>query len=191
MSGSIIAILNKLGALFCNHALAMLIQSSILILVLLFIDLLLRKRIRAVFRYCIWLLVFVKLIIPPTLSLPTGIGYWCGDYWAADSIAVETTGAPAADHAEAPMAEYSVAPSELPPLRAVESVVENPVAFTSAVEPASPSINWQAVILLDWFLGVLVLAVLLLQRAWFVRGLIAQSEPAVGKLTDILSDCCH
>jgi hypothetical protein len=52
-------------------------------------------------------------------------------------------------------------------------------------------INWQAVILLGWFLGVLVLAVLLLQRAWFVRGLIAQSEPAVGKLTDILSDCCH
>jgi hypothetical protein len=38
-------------------------------------------------------------------------------------------------------------------------------------------INWQAVILPGWFLGVLVMAALLLQRAWFVRGLIAQSDP--------------
>ncbi len=36
-----------------------------------------------------------------------------------------------------------------------------------------------------------MLAVLLLQRAWFVRGLIAQSEPAAGKLTAILNDCCR
>ena len=42
-------------------------------------DLLLRRRVRAVFRYCVWLLVLVKLILPPTLALPTGIGYWLGD----------------------------------------------------------------------------------------------------------------
>lgn len=190
MSGSIIVILNKFGALFCEHALAMLIQSSILILVLLFIDLLLRKRIRAVFRYCIWLLVFVKLVIPPTLSLPTGIGYWRGDYLPTDSIAVETTGVPAADRAEAPMTAYSVASSESPSVRPAESV-EIPVADTSAVVPASPSVNWQAVILLGWFFGVLALAVLLMQRAWFVRGLIAQSEPAEDKMSDMLSDCCR
>ena len=90
MSGSIITVFNEFGDLFCENALAMLVQSSILILVLLVIDLLLRKRTRAVFRYCIWLLVFVKLAIPPTFSLPTGIGYWRGDYVRTDSITVET-----------------------------------------------------------------------------------------------------
>ena len=113
MSGSIIAIFNKLGALFCEHALALLVQSSILILVLLIIDLFLRKRIRAVFMYCIWLLVFVKLVIPPTFSLPTGIGYWQDDYWPTDSIAVEATSVPAADPLEVPMTVYSAVPSEL------------------------------------------------------------------------------
>ena len=185
MSGSIIANFNKFGALFCEHALAMLVQSSILILVLLVIDLLLRKRTRAVFRHCIWLLVFVKLVIPPTLSLPTGIGYW-----RADAIAVETTGVPAADHAKVPMTVYSVVSSELPLVRAARSV-EIPVADASVVVPASPSINWQAVILLGWFFGILALAALLMQRAWFVRGLIARSEPAEAELSGLLSDCCR
>ncbi|MCP4261438.1 MAG: M48 family metalloprotease [Planctomycetes bacterium] len=190
MSNSIIAMFNKFGAIFCEHALAMLIQSSILILVLLIIDLFLRKRIRAVFRYCIWLLVFVKLVIPPTFSLPTGIGYWQDDYWPTDSIAVETTDVPTADHAELLKAEYSVVPSELPSLRPASSV-EIPVADASVVVPASPSINWQAIVLIGWFLGVLALVVLLIQRAWFVRRLIAQSEPAEIELSSLLSDCCR
>ena len=190
MSGSIITMFNKFGTLFCGHALAMLVQSSILILVLLIIDLFLRKRIRAVFRYCIWLLVFVKLVIPPTFSLPTGIGYWQDDYWPTNSIAVETTGVSATEHAEALKTEYSVVPSELSSVRPAESV-ETPVMDASVGVLASPSINWQAIVLLGWFFGVLALAVLLMRRAWFVRGLIAQSEPAEIELSGLLSDCCR
>jgi len=63
MVGSIITILNKIGFGFCQYAWAMLIQSSVLIAMLVLVDLLLRRRVRAVFRYCIWLLVFVKLIL--------------------------------------------------------------------------------------------------------------------------------
>jgi len=191
MSSSIIAILNKVGAYFCGHALAMLIQSSILILVLLVIDSLLRKRIRAVFRYCIWLLVFVKLLLPPTLSLPTGIGYWCGDYWPANPTSTEVPSLPPVEYTEVLPTGYSVMPSEPMEVQPVEVPVEPPAPAGSVVVPVSPSVSLEAGIFLGWFLGILVLAVLLMQRAWFVRGLIAQSQPAEGKLTDMLSDCCR
>lgn len=191
MSSFIIAILNKVGPCFCGHALAMLIQSSILILVLLVIDSLLRKRIRAVFRYCIWLLVFVKLLLPPTLSLPTGIGYWCGDYWHANPTSTEVPSLPPVEYTEVLPTGYSVMPSEPMEVQPVEVPVEPPAPAVSVAVPASPSVSLEAGIFLGWFVGILVLAVLLMQRAWFVRGLIAQSKPAEGKLTDILTDCCR
>ena len=75
--------LNSAGTVFCDYAGAILFQSAVLVVVLLVADLLLRKRVRAVLRYCVWLLVLVKLILPPTLALPTGIGYWLGDRLSA------------------------------------------------------------------------------------------------------------
>jgi len=33
---------------------------------------------RAIVRYCVWLLVLVKLVLPPTLALPTGIAIGSG-----------------------------------------------------------------------------------------------------------------
>lgn len=74
----LLIVLNNTGSEFCNHALSMFAQSAVLIILLIIIDFMLRKKVRAVFRYCVWMLVFIKLILPPTLSLPTGIGYWCG-----------------------------------------------------------------------------------------------------------------
>ena len=58
---NLINILNSTGDGFCRFALAMLIQSGILIVLLYLIDLLIRKHVRAVFRYSIWMLIFVKL----------------------------------------------------------------------------------------------------------------------------------
>ena len=75
---SIISYLNSAGKTFIDFALPMLIQSSVLILILLGLDLILRRKVRAVFRYCVWLLVLVKLVLPTTLSAPTGLGYWLG-----------------------------------------------------------------------------------------------------------------
>jgi beta-lactamase regulating signal transducer with metallopeptidase domain len=82
-------------------------------------------------------------------------------------------------------------PSEPMEVQPVEVPVEPPAPAVSVVVPASPSVSLEAGIFLGWFVGVLVLAVLLMQRAWFVRGLIAQSKPAEGKLTDMLTDCCR
>ena len=75
---AIIESLNSAGLWFVKFALPMLIQSSLLITVVLFLDLGLRKKVRAVVRYCLWMLILVKLVLPVTLAAPTGIGYWIG-----------------------------------------------------------------------------------------------------------------
>jgi beta-lactamase regulating signal transducer with metallopeptidase domain len=48
-------------------------QVSVLIILIGAVDLLLQKRIWPQVRYAIWLLVLIKLILPPSLSLPTSI----------------------------------------------------------------------------------------------------------------------
>ena len=63
--------LNSMGDSFVRFAVPMLIQSSLLIAVILGLDLLLRKKVRAVLRYWLWVLVLVKLVLPTTLSAPT------------------------------------------------------------------------------------------------------------------------
>ena len=66
---SLLTALNSVGEAFCEHAAGVFVQSALLVIVLFAVDLILRKRVRAVFRYCVWLLVLVKLILPPMLSL--------------------------------------------------------------------------------------------------------------------------
>ena len=70
VAASGIDLLNAWGRAFCAYAWNALLQSSALIVVLLVLDLLLRRRVRAVVRYTVWLLVFVKRLLPPTLALP-------------------------------------------------------------------------------------------------------------------------
>lgn len=77
--GSLIEFLNGCGELFVSSMGSMLIQSSVLIAILFCFDLLLRRRIRAVVRYCLWMLVLAKLVLPITLAVPFSMGYWAGD----------------------------------------------------------------------------------------------------------------
>jgi len=51
-------------------------QTSVLMVLLFALDLGLRKQLRASVRYALWLVLLLKLVLPPTLALPTGIGWW-------------------------------------------------------------------------------------------------------------------
>src|SRR5438093_32843 len=73
---SFVHALNHLGAHLTGFAFSMLVQSSLLIIALFLLDLVLRKRVRAVVRYPLWILVLVKLVLPPSLAAPTGLAYW-------------------------------------------------------------------------------------------------------------------
>lgn len=181
--------LNHLGGAFSRYAVGAFLQSAVLVIVLFGVDLLLRRRVRAVFRYCIWLLVLVKLVLPPTLSLPTGIGYWVPNRAPDGFVAPE----PLADIDRLEVVEGPL-PSRPEPLGVVP-----PVQFSAAVvEPNDPVIpaavsltplTWRAIGLLFWLAGVLAFAVVLGQRMRFVKGLVAASTAAQGQLLDQLETC--
>jgi beta-lactamase regulating signal transducer with metallopeptidase domain len=54
----------------------MLWQSSLLIGCLFALDLLLRRKLRPAVRYALWLVVLVKLLLPPSFAFPTSPGWW-------------------------------------------------------------------------------------------------------------------
>ncbi len=66
---SLVQTLNLLGAQAFQFAWSMLWQSSLLITLLFLLDLALRRRARAAVRYALWLVLLVKLVLPPTLAL--------------------------------------------------------------------------------------------------------------------------
>ena len=69
-------ILNHWGENFLNFAWPMLWQSSLLILVLFAFEYLFQRKVRASIRYALWLVVLVKLCVPPTFALPTSPAWW-------------------------------------------------------------------------------------------------------------------
>src|ERR1022692_4465091 len=68
--------LNQWGGNFLNFAWPMVWQSSLLIIALFLFDFLFRRKIRASIRYALWLVVLVKLCVPPTFALPTSPAWW-------------------------------------------------------------------------------------------------------------------
>jgi beta-lactamase regulating signal transducer with metallopeptidase domain/type II secretory pathway component GspD/PulD (secretin) len=73
---SLIETLNQWGGNFLGFAWPMFWQSSLLIAILFAFDFLFRRKIRAFVRYAFWLVVLVKLCVPPTLALPTSPAWW-------------------------------------------------------------------------------------------------------------------
>lgn len=73
---ALIEILNRFGENALHFAWPMLWQSSALIAILFAIDFALRRRVRAAVRYALWLVLLVKLLLPPSLALPTGVAWW-------------------------------------------------------------------------------------------------------------------
>ena len=69
-------LINHLGERFLAFAGPMLWQSGLLIAVVLAVDLLLARKVRAAVRHALWLVVLVKLLLPPSLALPTGAAWW-------------------------------------------------------------------------------------------------------------------
>jgi len=208
-----ISLLNSAGAAFVGFAGRMLVQSSLLIVVLAILDLVLRKRVKAVVRYWIWMLVLAKLLLPPSFSSPTGLVYWIGDKLPSLPKQVQVAGSPsqstdvgwALAHADDSTMRHQGQHGLKPILHEPQSLDSGP--RTASVKPADitaetghppvatvevtplPPITWQAALLLAWAVVVLVMAVLLIQRALFVRSLVAQSESAPERVVELLDQC--
>ena len=184
-----LAVLNNIGRWFCNSGTNIFIQSGILIILLLIIDFLLRKRVRATFRYWIWMLVLLKLMLPPAFTLPTGIGRWFGDYIPAQtSISQQISNTARLKPAGASAPQDPSFSGENPQVHLSQASPE-PAAPAIPVISDSQALTWQAVVFLIWFTGAAALSMLLIHRILFVRRLIAQSMPAKDRYAGILDQC--
>jgi beta-lactamase regulating signal transducer with metallopeptidase domain len=192
---TIVEHINSAGFSFVEFAVPMLVQSCVLIVILLLADLLLRKKVKAVFRYWIWMLVLLKLVLPTSLSSPLSLGYLFGDKLtyqdlAETTSALEFTDPVPTDNPPGISPIYIQSNVYTPPTMSNPSVVE-PTAAERASPPAPVTpLSWQGVVFLVWLAVVIAMGLLLLQRALFVRGLVAQAKQAGRLMKDELAYCC-
>jgi ankyrin repeat protein/beta-lactamase regulating signal transducer with metallopeptidase domain len=203
-----VSFINHYSTEFMRFSSTMLWQSSVLILILLLINFVLRKWVKAVFRYCLWMLLLVKLVLPVGLALPSSPAYWVS--WLVPKS--ETTDIPQATQSESePTSTVVSAYQSIPSLpTTVPPAVPIPTKYIPSTEtttiPTLPSHNipgnvplpqtqtnlsWISLVSFGWLVAVVVMMGLLVQRAFFVRGLIRQSKPANDNLLSQLRQCAR
>ena len=67
---------NRIGTGFTDYAGSMFWQVGLMAVMLWALDRLLRRRMRATALHGLWMLLLVKMLLPPGFWLPTGVGHW-------------------------------------------------------------------------------------------------------------------
>ncbi|MHC4541946.1 MAG: M56 family metallopeptidase [Planctomycetota bacterium] len=133
--------------------------------------------------------MFVKLILPPSLSMPTGIGYWVGDSLSTAAPVLERlSNTEQQESATVATSEYPRLSGDVPLVQPSRTVPEPTAPIAPAVW-SLPSLTWRAVAFLLWLPGASVISFLLVRRIRYVRQLIAQSTPVEGRLLEMLNQC--
>ena len=116
---SFIETLNQWGENFLSFAWPMLWQSSLLIAALFAFDLLFWRKLRGSIRYALWLVVLVKLCVPPTLALPTSPAWWL--HQTPPPVMAKSLPHYTVTYADAPIPEMPMAtlPAFVPPAPAM------------------------------------------------------------------------
>jgi beta-lactamase regulating signal transducer with metallopeptidase domain len=76
MFDSVIERLNLWGGEFARIAWPLFWQSSLLIAGMFVLEFFLRRKLRASVRHALWLVVLIKLLLPPSFASPSGIAWW-------------------------------------------------------------------------------------------------------------------
>jgi len=199
-----VSLINQHSSSLIQFFWTMLWQSSALILILLLLNLLLRKRVKAVFRYCLWMLLLAKLVLPVGFALPCSPAYWVR---TPLPDVRKTDDAPSASQLVAANADQASAHSPIPAAPETEtpapatSAEQTPTTGTASSPPAphtpvnastqppQVAISWQSLVSLGWLMAVLVMLGLLIQRALFVKSLMRQAKPAEENMLRQLKHC--
>ena len=169
---SFIESLNQWGMTSLQIALSIIIQSSILIVLIFVIDLFCCKfkQISANFRYGLWILILIKLLLPPSLPPPTGIGCW---------IPHQIRQAAFNTH---PAIVYDIADHQKIP---IETISASKISGKPNV-----ILNKQGSIFLVWIITVSLLITILYQRIRTIHKKLKKSINAPRDITDLLECCC-
>ncbi|HEV2970968.1 MAG TPA: hypothetical protein VGY55_13430, partial [Pirellulales bacterium] len=194
--------LNRFGESFWNFASGMLVQVTILVLVLLALELLLRHRVRAVVRYAVWLMVLVKLVLPVDLRTPASIAYWLPAGHVGNSRPLDQTldaglSASAVDRepaiADRPERTEPPGASAAPHDTAAVSDLKSsgpPMAPAPIAAAAPPTpLHWRGALFGLWILAVAALLALVGRRAAWVLRIVRQATDAPRELEDQLREC--
>ncbi|MBE0543915.1 MAG: hypothetical protein IH623_21440 [Verrucomicrobia bacterium] len=152
----------------------MLWQSSLLIAVVFALDLTLRRRVRAAVRYALWLIVLVKLVLPPSFSSPASLAYWV-----------------------IPAQQLPPAPNPTPTYIVTygnPTIAELPFPVHSVLPVAKPEVfrptpTLRAWLLISWTVAGLWLAVILCRRTQRVRQRLTRAEAPADDLSVLLEKC--
>jgi beta-lactamase regulating signal transducer with metallopeptidase domain/Tol biopolymer transport system component len=161
-----IAAVNQIAQSWWSWMGPMLWQVSLLILIVTALDFLLRRWAWPQVRYTLWLLVLVKLIIPPSWTLPSSlVSRWQPVVQAnlEDRFGVYL-GAPTARE---PLAMSAYIPASMTPSvpgdeSATQSAQTKPSESSSL--PAGRPLGWKAIVMLAWIAGMGLFVVLLAVR---------------------------
>lgn len=163
-------LLQDAGHATLNHVLSSLVQAAALALLIGAIDLTIGRRLRSSLRQALWLLVVVKLILPPTLELPTSAAYWIGRLALKPREIRAVSGLP-----PNLSATWEMVPAEPPPIAPLHSYV-----LRKSTDPTS-------LLLVLWLAGSTTLAIVLFRRQRRVHSLLRTASPATPELDSLLA----
>lgn len=161
-------LLNEHGIAAWNLAQSMTLQTTLLVLGLIVFDLLVGRHLRSALRYGLWMLVVLKFLMPPSLALPTGAGFWIG-HWLSDPVQEES-------------APYTWT------FKDVEATLDT-IGYSIAPEPAqepSTGLTLKTKLLLMWSTGSILIAAGLMLRNRQVRQLVRAADRAPAEFTEAL-----
>jgi beta-lactamase regulating signal transducer with metallopeptidase domain len=182
-----IELLNGVARAWWGWAAAMFWQVGLLIVLIACLDRLIRRWAWPQLRYALWSLVLIKLILPPTMSLPSGVIpelrplVASAVRWAERERPVRAESPATISGLGLPIAD-SVASAEtagdiiVPPLSGsrVEApfprVAEAPHGVNPQSAIANPQLTWQAIAMAIWVAGILTLGTWLLLRLYALAG---------------------
>lgn len=173
---------------FVSYAWAMLIQSSLVILLLLLADLLLLHRVRSAIRYAVWMLALIKLVLPPTLTAPTSPAYWLPEHAHLVAALPEPVVEAAATDAGATMVS-AVSDESSWPLQRLRTPGGSPpgsVLLAAWLAKALPS----SVVML-WLGGAIVLTARTVRSGLAARRLVALADAPPDDIVALSEECRH
>ena len=176
---TLVEMLNAWGGRFVDAAWPMLWQSCVLMALVFALDAALRKRVRATTRYALWLLVLVKLLVPTSFSLPTGIAYWLP---APKAVTPARTSVASSLRLDNNQSAAQTLQSDLSSsLRRDPSVATSTTSTPSTApsslrpiqsRPTAPTLHLSGAALLLWFAGMAALCAVVAFRARLTRRMI-------------------
>ncbi len=185
--------IDSCGEAFVPFALTMLVQSTLLVCVIYLLDLLVRRRVRASFRYGLWMLILVKLVLPTNLSSPVGVGSWLGAELPGEETLVQDPGTMQAYAKPALLtrvgfpASADAEPEPVHPAFSPRSSGSMPISRPH--DPAEESLmSWEGILFSFWMVGLAGLICAFILRARSVRTLLSRAGEGNEEIkTDLIS----